>query len=202
MPDHLPTDQPHSSFDNAPKYSAVQRFSIKKILKMIGVPTILMSALLCGLTACDPDTNTNTPAPSLTQSNMDALSPTRSLGIGRESAIFGYLAKKWQITQINDIPVQSSVILNLQQIENGIGELSLGANCSPVRIQFDIGELSKGVISTKEIERELSECSNTFEDRLMSTLADLTYIEKRPINTTDTLILSAYQDKITLIPAP
>lgn len=176
--------------------------SKKSALYLVSVYVILGLLSLCSLTACNPSGNTAPPPPHQQSPNKNALSSTRSLGIGRESAIFNYLAKDWQIVQINNIPTPNSVILNLKNIENGTGELSIGTHCPPIYIQFDTSELAKGIISTTHIERELNDCSDTFEDRLMSTLADLTYIEKRPVDTTDTLILSAYQDKILLTPAP
>lgn len=157
----------------------------------------LMVGVMLFLTGCQPPDH-----PNQANTQNTTLSSTRTLGLGRQSAIFGYLAKRWQILQINEIPAGTTALLDLSDIENGNAQLSLGKQCTPIRLRLDISQLNKGIISTKEIERELDDCSDEFEDRLMSTLADLTYVEKNPASATDTLVLSAYQDKIVLIPAP
>lgn len=169
---------------------------------------VLALAVLAGLflLACNHSPAPNSPVkPHSTlladqPQAVNSLSPVRSVSIGRESAIFAYLAKNWQITQINGIPIANTAILDLQEIEQGFGQLSLGEHCSPILVQFDVSKLGQSIISTKEIEREIDDCSDSFEDRLMATLADLNYIEKRPTDTNDVLILSGYQDKITLVP--
>lgn len=126
------------------------------------------------------------------------LSANQPLGFGRSNAIYGYLAKSWQITHINNIPTPHPAILNLTQIEQGKGSLRINQHCKPILIEFDIKLLEKGVLSTKAIERELDDCSDAFEDRLMSAISDMSHIQKKP--NSDEIVLSGFQDVLLLTP--
>lgn len=171
------------------------------------VPSVFVPifALLCfGLSACHNNTHqANNPPAQAEQAKPRhnlSLAATNSLGIGRSSAIFGYLTKKWQIVQLNNIPTKEQAILDLTQIEKGVATLSLGTHCQPLLIDFNISQLEQGIISTRQIEREIDDCSDDYEDRLMSIFSDLTHIYKSPVQ--DELVLVSYQDKILLTPAP
>lgn len=128
------------------------------------------------------------------------LSTKKPLGLGRSNAVLGYLAQNWQITQINNIPISHTATLDLTQITQGKGVATLGNHCKPILITFDVSLLEQGLIKTSEIERELDDCSDSFEDRLMSALSDVSHIQKDPNK--NELILKGYQDTLWLMPLP
>lgn len=140
-------------------------------------------------------------------------SPKDSLQYGRESAAYRHLTRLWQIRQINGQPIQRTVILDLGQIMQGVGVLTLypssnhteiNIGCTPINLYFDIQNISTGTLHTKEIQRTLTACSDEFEDMMIDILADINYIEyttnENQESSDASITIIAYQDKILLTP--
>lgn len=131
------------------------------------------------------------------------LSPSDSLNFGRRSAMYRHLSRQWRVTKINHSAVREGIVLDLRNIETESASLQLSPHCKAIAIDFDMSSAAAGRIAIKEIHRELSACSDEFEDQMMSVLADVIYIEYgTSAQGIDIIELISYQDKIILEPIP
>lgn len=171
-----------------------------KRLSSLGVLVSGMFLLGCEFAA---DQSTAKPNQSNQETPTGLLSPSHSLTYGHESALYRYLSKRWQVAAINEMPVQQGVILDFNKIADKQASLTVGQGCQPIEMKFEIVNATTGAVGVSEIRRELSQCSDGFEDDLMSALADVIYLEYATEQYNEEhIVLISYQDKILLTPAP
>ena len=157
------------------------------------------------LLGCELSTGQSEPKTDKAEQQTPAglLSPSNSLNYGHESALYRYMSKRWQVAAINDLPVQQGVILDFNKIADKQASLTVGQGCQPIVMKFEVLNATTGAVGVSEIHRELSQCSDGFEDDLMSALADVIYLEYATEQYNEEhIVLISYQDKILLTLAP
>lgn len=124
------------------------------------------------------------------------LSPNSSLSFGRQSAMYRHFSQWWQISEIDDIPTEQVVFMDLTHLSNDKAYVVFDG-CNTIDITFDTSQIDKNRLYVHNIKRELKPCSSSYEDQLMAILADTQGIEYD--NTTpDRLKLLSYQHSLTL----
>lgn len=153
---------------------------------------------LLALLACQPS---STPAHQHSEP-LKPLSLSKSLTFGRQSAIFRHLSQVWQITAIDGVPTTRYAHLDLTHLgKDGKASIELNKNCTPISIVFFTQNIAKGDIYVSSIERTLDDCSDDFEDQLMSIVADTRRLE-RDSHDLNKLTLISYQHTLTLTALP
>lgn len=152
---------------------------------------IIFLAIL--MVACQKPSN-NTKTKDLEYTNL--LSPNNSLSFGRQSAMYRHFSQWWQISEIDDIPTEQVVFMDLTHLSNDKAYVIFD-DCNTIDITFDTSQIDKNRLYVHNIKRELKPCSSSYEDQLMAILADTQGIEYD--NTTpDRLKLLSYQHSLTL----
>lgn len=120
-----------------------------------------------------------------------AISPTAAIDAGQDLAATSFLAKKWQLQSIDDMPLPHMVVMDFTNIKDG--HATMHSPCQSIQVLFDTAQLPHK-LNVVDIERDLMRCSDSFEDRLMAHLADLISFEKQG----GMLVLHAYQGDLVL----
>lgn len=163
---------------------------------MLGIYGILP---VLALVACQPQNTQNH-----THQHSEPLKPlslSKSLTFGRQSAVFRHLSQVWQITAIDDVPTNRYAHLDLTHLSEGKASIQIRKECTPISIVFFTQNITKGDIYVSSIERTLDECSDDFEDQLMSIVADTRRLERDPQDL-NKLTLISYQHTLTLTALP
>lgn len=155
-------------------------------------------AVLCLCVGCNAPTQ-HSPEDSAPASENVLLSPNNSLAFGRESAMYRHLSREWLISDINGIPSDKTIRLDLRSLTNGHAALQLRPDCPLIAIKFDVSELANNKLSVISIRREVGDCSTEAEDKLMAILADTRQLERDETDS-NKLSLISYQDTLTLSP--
>lgn len=158
---------------------------------------LVLPMLTLSLLACQPPANQ-------THQHSEPLKPlslSKSLTFGRQSAVFRHLSQVWQITAIDDVPTNRYAHLDLTHLSEGKASIQIRKECTPISIVFFTQNITKGDIYVSSIERTLDECSDDFEDQLMSIVADTRRLE-RDSHDLDKIKLISYQHTLTLTAVP
>lgn len=113
--------------------------------------------------------------------------------------MYRHLSREWLISDINGIPSDKTIRLDLRSLTNGHAALQLRPDCPLIAIKFDVSELANNKLSVISIRREVGDCSTEAEDKLMAILADTRQLERDETDS-NKLSLISYQDTLTLSP--
>lgn len=142
---------------------------------------ILSTSLL--LFGCDKPPTTNSESVNATAH--------KTVAIGQNMAVMRFLAQKWQLKNINNIPIDRSVVMDFTTIESGT--FTIISECQSISVIIDANALPHK-ISVEQIARQIKPCSDEFEDNLMSIVADIGRFERQ----SDNLVLISFQDTLQL----
>lgn len=142
------------------------------------------------------------PHPESTDASAFVSPEGGAINIGRESIILHKLARKWQLTRIDDTPILDTVVvLDFSHIAQQKAVAVINPTCQPILMTMDIRHISKGTLFTQQITRELDNCSTPLEDHLMAIIADTHAFDESAL-IDNQLILKSFQNKIYFMPYP
>lgn len=151
---------------------------------------VVRGSILLGISllifSCDNPSNKTT---------GESVNPTtyKTVFIGQNIALMKFLAQKWQLTNINNIPVDKAVVMDFTAIDKGV--FTIISECQSIPVVIDVGALPDK-ISVEQIDRKIKPCSDDFEDNLMSIVADIGRFDRQG----DQLVLISFQDTLQLSP--
>lgn len=164
--------------------------TLRQALAMFCLPVLVgFFGMAMALSGCDD----NNPVANL---NTNALSPAQALTYGRQSAIYQDLSHHWQLESVNHLPISYTMSLDLTKLNTG--KATALTICSPIEIVFDTSRIDQNKLSVKDIQRNLDNCSDDYEDTLMMILADTKSIARHP-SQQNKLVLTAQQDTLIFV---
>ncbi len=153
-----------------------------------------------GITGCND--NANSDGQALEQAN-DAKSfkplatfytPNQANIHGQQSALNHFLSRRWQLKNINHIPIAEPVSIDLSDFTHGHG--TAFTSCDRIDFILDTSKLASGGLSISKIERKMNDCTHNIGDDIMRIFGDLHSFHRKD----DVLILISLKDEIELIP--
>lgn len=154
--------------------------------------TIMVLGVLSSLTACQPN---HTQVKAETNDSL-AFSSYKSLNYGRQSAAYYHLSTVWHVTHIDDVPLTRPAHIDLRQLNQGQAYVYLHEACPPISVVFNVHRIASGELYVTRIERMINDCSDEFEDSLMSIVADTRRLIKG--RNANEITLISYQHTLTL----
>lgn len=118
----------------------------------------------------------------------------KTIFIGQNIALMNFLAQKWQLISINNIPTDKFIIIDLQTIERGI--FTIHSECQTIIVNIEDDALPDKML-VEQIHRDIKPCSDSFEDYLMSIVADISHFSRQE---NGNLVLISFQDTLQLSP--
>lgn len=160
------------------------------------IKSLTAFCMLAFLTACQPELPTSG---KYSKGDSLGVATHESLAYGRQSAAYRHLSQVWQISHIDNVPTTTPAYLDLTQINSGHALVKTNQQCRPISVVFNTKNIATGQIYVTRIERVIDDCSDDFEDKLMSIVADTRRLDK---GRGGQVILISYGHTLTLSPAP
>lgn len=174
-------------------------FFTKQIRGVVGA-CVCTPLLFVGIACSDehikePATIANESQHASQKPTVPLYTPNSAIGQGQLNALQKYISKKWRLTAINNIPISYPVVIDLTRFQDGLGQAI--TNCGVIHFELDTTAALSGGLSIVQIERKLTDCSDSTEDDIMRILGDLYGFTHHD----NILTLMSLKDELKLIPA-